>query len=44
MQEKGINFDLNSLNPENVQEIMAALEELSIDIDTDDAEIKVYCR
>ena len=44
MKEKGMNFDLNSLNPENVQEIMTALEELTVDIDTDDSTIQVFCR
>ena len=44
MEEKGINFDLNSFDPANVQEIMSALEELSVDIDTEDSTIQVYCR
>ncbi len=44
MNEKGINFNLNDMKPENIQELMTALEELSVDIDTEDAAIKVFCR
>jgi hypothetical protein len=44
MQEKGISFDLSSLDPESLQEILTALEDLSIDVDTEDAVIQVYCR
>ena len=44
MSEKGMNFNLNDLGPENVKEILAALEEFTVDIDTDDSTIQVYCR
>lgn len=44
MSEKGMSFNLNDLAPENVKEIMTALEEFSVDIDTDDSLIQVYCR
>jgi len=44
MNEKGINFDLGNINPANIQEIMTALEELTIDIEADDSTIKVYCK
>lgn len=44
MNEKGLNFNFNDMNPENIKEILAALEEFSVDIDTDDSTIKVYCR
>ncbi|MBI9106251.1 MAG: hypothetical protein JEZ04_05850 [Spirochaetales bacterium] len=44
MQDKGIDFDLQNLDPANIQEIMTALEELTVDVDTDDSTIKVYCR
>ena len=44
MADKGISFDLNSLKPENVQELLGALEQLTVDVESDDATIKVYCR
>ncbi|MDC7125755.1 MAG: hypothetical protein PQJ46_09315 [Spirochaetales bacterium] len=44
MEEKGMSFNFSDINPENIKEIMTALEEFSIDIDSDDAEVKVYCK
>ena len=44
MEEKGLNFDLSSFKPENIREIMTALEELSVDIETEDSTVKVYCK
>ncbi|MDC7226524.1 MAG: hypothetical protein PQJ61_07145 [Spirochaetales bacterium] len=44
MNEKGINFNLNDMDPKNIQEIMAALEEFSVDIDTEESTVQVYCR
>ena len=44
MSEKGINFDINNIAPENIQELMTALEEFSVDIDTEESTVKVYCR
>jgi hypothetical protein len=44
MQDKGIKFDLNNLDQANIQEMMTALEELTVDIDTDDSTIQVYCK
>jgi len=44
MSEKGVSFDLNSLKPENIQELLGALEQLTVDVESDDATVKVYCR
>ena len=44
MNEKGMDFNFSDINPENIKEIMAALEEFSVDIDTEDSTIKVYCK
>ncbi len=44
MKENGVSFDLSNINPDNIQELMAALEELKVDVDSDDATIQVYCR
>jgi len=44
MSEKGINFNLNDLSQDNITDIMSALEDLTIDVDTDDAKIQVYCK
>jgi hypothetical protein len=44
MEEKGFSFDFSDMSPESIREIMAALEELTVDIDTDDATIQVFCK
>ncbi len=44
MEKSGITLDLNAITPENVQELMSALEEMKIDVDAEDATIQVYCR
>lgn len=44
MHEKGLSFDLNQLNSENLEELLTALELLKVDVDSDDATIQVFCR
>lgn len=44
MNEHGMSFDLNEMNPKNIQEILTALEELTVDVDTEESTIQVYCR
>ncbi len=44
MADKGMNFNLNDIKPENVQDILTALEQLTVDVDSDDSTVKVYCR
>ncbi len=44
MADKGMNFNLNDIKPENVQDILSALEQLTVDVDSDDSTVKVYCR
>ena len=44
MSDKGMNFSFSDINPENIREIMTALEEFSVDIDTEDNTVKVFCR
>ncbi|MGE4585610.1 MAG: hypothetical protein AB7C91_13250 [Sphaerochaeta sp.] len=44
LQENGIPFNLSDINGQNFEEIMEALEQMSIDVDTDDSSVKVFCR
>lgn len=44
MQGSGISFDFSSINTQNMQEILEALEQMSIDVDSDESSVKVYCR
>ena len=44
MHESGIPFKLSDIDAQNFEEIMEALEQMSIDVDTDESTIKVFCR
>lgn len=43
LADKGINFDLNNLNSENIDAFIIALKETSIDIDSDNEKVKIFC-
>lgn len=44
MQEKGMNFDISQIKPENIHEFMDSLEQFTVDVDSDDSTVQVYCR
>ena len=44
MHQSGFPFDFSSLDSQNIQEILEALEEMSIDVDTDESTVKIFCR
>ncbi len=45
MRQKGMSFDLNQLKPENLDELIANLEDLSIDVEekAKRTKVKVFC-
>jgi polyhydroxyalkanoate synthesis regulator phasin len=45
MREKGLNFDLNQLKPENLDELIDNLQDLSVDVEEKDkrTKVKVFC-
>ena len=45
LREKGVDFDINQFKAENLEEMLANLNDLSIDIDKKSrkAKIKIYC-
>ena len=45
MREKGMNFDINQLKPENLDELIDNLQDLSIDVDKKNrmVKVKVFC-
>lgn len=43
MDEKGMKFDLSSIKPENIEELIQSLEEMEVNIDSDDYTVRVYC-
>lgn len=44
LKNQGMNFDFSDLSPENVKNLMDALELLSVEVDNADSLIKVYCK
>ncbi|MGD1817367.1 MAG: SHOCT-like domain-containing protein [Pleomorphochaeta sp.] len=44
LKEQGMNFDFSDLSPENLKDIMTALEQLTVEVDNADSFIKVYCK
>jgi hypothetical protein len=45
LREKGVDFDLNQIKPENLDELIEHLQDMVIDIDQDKrrAKVKVFC-
>lgn len=43
MHEQGVDFDLNQVTPENLDELVGQLSDLTIDVDSQDAKVRVFC-
>ncbi len=43
LSEKGVGFRLEDLNQSNVESIIEALGDLSVDVDTEDHRVKIFC-
>lgn len=43
MARQGIAFDLNQLKPENLEGLIEQLGELTVDVDADNAKVRVFC-
>jgi hypothetical protein len=43
MARQGLPFDIDQLKPENLQELVELLGELSVDVDNAEAKVRVYC-
>ncbi|MGH7016247.1 MAG: SHOCT-like domain-containing protein [Caulobacteraceae bacterium] len=43
LRDKGLPFDLSQLKPENFDEFIDQIGELSVDVDSDQAKVKVFC-
>ncbi|WP_297514584.1 hypothetical protein [uncultured Caulobacter sp.] len=43
MARQGLPFDINQLKPENLDDLVASLDDLTVDVDTDDARVRVFC-
>jgi len=41
--KNGVPFDIGQLKPENLEELIAHLDDLSVDVNSADARVRVYC-
>jgi hypothetical protein len=39
----GVPFDISQLKPENLEELISHLNDLTVDVDAPDAKVRVYC-
>ncbi|NIM96990.1 MAG: hypothetical protein GTO24_02555 [candidate division Zixibacteria bacterium] len=43
LKEKGLNFDISSLDGEKFEELIEALTEFSVDVDSDKEKVRIFC-
>jgi len=43
MVRQGIPFDINQLKPENLDDLLVHLTDFTVDVDSGDAKVRVYC-
>jgi hypothetical protein len=43
LKENGIDLDVSKIKPENLEDMVAHLQELSVDVDDGDEKVRVFC-
>jgi hypothetical protein len=43
LHQQGIDLDINNLKPENLEELIYQLKDLTVDIDDKNAKVRVFC-
>jgi len=43
LREQGVPFDLNQLKPENLEDLIEQLGELTVDVDQEKTRVRVFC-
>lgn len=43
LRKEGIPFDINNLTPQNLEEMIEHLRDLSVDVDNEHAKVRVFC-
>lgn len=43
LKENGIDLDVSKIKPENLEDLVAHLQELSVDVDDGDEKVRVFC-
>jgi hypothetical protein len=43
LRKEGIPFDINKLTPDNLQDLVEQLRDLTVDVDNERAKVRVFC-
>jgi len=43
LAKNGVPFDIGQLKPENLEELISHLNDLTVDVDSTDAKVRVFC-
>ncbi|HWY63492.1 MAG TPA: hypothetical protein VNW15_16455 [Rhizomicrobium sp.] len=43
LRKEGIAFDINNVTPQNLEEMIEQLRDLSVDVDNENTKVRVYC-
>lgn len=43
MARKGLDFDINTLKPENLEELIEQLNDLTVDVDQERTKVRIFC-
>lgn len=43
LHEHGVAFDLSQIKPENLEELVDQLDELTVDVDDKDVKVRIFC-
>lgn len=43
LRDQGVPFDLHQLKPENLEELVDQLNELTVDVDQEKTKVRIFC-
>jgi len=43
MAKNGVSFDLNQLKPEDLEDLIEQLNDLTLDVDQEQTKVRIYC-
>ena len=43
LRKEGIAFDINNVTPQNLEELVEQLRELTVDVDNENTKVRVFC-
>lgn len=43
LAKSGVDFDLNQLKPENLEDLIDQLDDLTVDVDQERTKVRIYC-